>query len=386
MRTHLAPLLAIAFVSAGFAGPQGPSFRHLRVDLQNASDCAAFAVSDDGRTVAGEVGLSPFGIHAFVLPLDAEPSFPSRALGYDSGRFVGLSSSGQYSVGTFGAGSGFQAVRWSAHGLDVLGDLDGGPEYSDAWATSASGEIVVGGSESANGLEAFCWTPSAGMIGLGDLSGGDFNSRAQAISADGAMIVGRAAGTSGTEAFCWSAADGMVGLGDLPGGGYFSDAYALSAASAGMVGLGDLPGGEFLSEATDVSADGATVVGDGSTEYVDEFGDIWTTPRAFIWNEADGLRDLQGLLTEGFGLNLDGWQLQYARGVSADGRIIVGTGLNPLSQMEAWVVQLPEPASVSMLPILLLYLRRMTRVTQRGETASAKPSPTHIRARSGRTV
>jgi hypothetical protein len=46
----------------------------------------------------------------------------------------------------------------------------------------------------------------------------------------------------------------------------------------------------------------------------------------------------------GAGLDLSGWNLHNARGVSADGFTIVGDGINPSGQLEAWVANLsPEP-------------------------------------------
>ncbi len=44
-------------------------------------------------------------------------------------------------------------------------------------------------------------------------------------------------------------------------------------------------------------------------------------------------------------MNLDGWSLFRAYGVSADGRTIVGYGVNAL-QTEAWIATIPEPSSV----------------------------------------
>lgn len=42
------------------------------------------------------------------------------------------------------------------------------------------------------------------------------------------------------------------------------------------------------------------------------------------------------------GLNLTGWRLSSASGISADGTVIVGTGYNPASQQEAWRAVVPE--------------------------------------------
>ena len=63
-----------------------------------------------------------------------------------------------------------------------VGDLPGGVISSQAFAVSADGLVVVGGSSSANGGEAFRWTQAGGMVGLGDLPGGSFSSVAWSVS------------------------------------------------------------------------------------------------------------------------------------------------------------------------------------------------------------
>src|SRR5262249_9420946 len=74
-----------------------------------------------------------------------------------------------------------------------------------------------------------------------------------------------------------------------------------------------------------------------------------TEPRAFIWDAQHGLRDLNVVLPE-MGLNLGNWLLNEARGISANGRVIVGTGTNPSGNTEAWRVDLgplPCPGDVN---------------------------------------
>ena len=51
-----------------------------------------------------------------------------------------------------------------------------------------------------------------------------------------------------------------------------------------------------------------------------------------------------------------GWTLLEASGVSADGRTIVGTGINPDGNREAWMVTLdnvPEPSALVSIGSLL---------------------------------
>jgi len=127
-------------------------------------------------------------------------------------------------------------------------------------------------------------------------------------------VVGMSNSASGEEAFRWT-------------------------SGGGMVGLGDLPGGDFWSEALDVSADGSTVVGWGVSASGQE---------AFIWDQANGMRNLRDVLVSDLGLNLTGWTLDAAYGISDDGQTIVGWGYNPSGNPEAWIATLPEPVTLSL--------------------------------------
>ena len=266
--------------------------------------------------------------------------------------------------------AGQRAFRWSAAtGMTDLGKLAGGTgNFSIALGVSANGLVVVGNSDSTPGTQAFMWTAAGGMVGLGDLPGTTFSSVANGVSADGLVIVGQSRSASGPEAYRWTAAGGMVGLGDLAGSLFSSTAIAASAdgsvivgqarsssgseafrwtAATGMQGLGDLPGGSFSSVANAVSADGLTVVGRSNV--------VPTVPgdAAFIWDQAHGMRNLRNVLISDFGLNLTGWTLSSATGVSADGKQIAGFGTNPSGGSEGWFADLstptaavPEPSSL----------------------------------------
>jgi probable HAF family extracellular repeat protein len=268
---------------------------------------AAFGISDDGETVVGQ-GLSPLG---------------------------------------------FEAFHWTkATGMTALGDLPGGAHNAAAYAVSGNGLVVVGCGASGNGREAFRWSPLDGWTGLGDLAGGGFESAATGVSFDGAVVVGYGTREAGPEAFVWSGGTGMVGLGFLPGG-HVSGARAVSrigqvvvgwsdsengtlafrwTQSEGMLALGDLPGGDVYSTATGVSMDGSTVVGTSSTSEGME---------AFIWEAESGMRRVQDVLMFEYGLALSGWRLTTVQAISADGRTLIGMGINPSGRLESWVAYMP---------------------------------------------
>jgi hypothetical protein len=74
------------------------------------------------------------------------------------------------------------------------------------------------------------------------------------------------------------------------------------------------------------------------------------------------MRNLQRVLEQEYSLttNLSGWVLSVADDISSDGRTIVGTGLNPDGNLEAWLVRLdrplntPEPATSAIVTAVLL--------------------------------
>ena len=83
----------------------------------------------------------------------------------------------------------------------------------------------------------------------------------------------------------------------------------------------DVPGGNFSSGANAVSADGNVIVGSASG--------IGDPDGAFVWTRALGMVSLKQYLGHNGIAGLDGWHLTDARGISGDGRTIVGTGVNP---------------------------------------------------------
>jgi probable HAF family extracellular repeat protein len=305
-----------------------------------ASPARAFAVTPDGLTIAG-FETTPSGVEAFRWTvsggMQALGDLPGGAA---DGAANGISTDGLTLAGGSAGSSGPEAFRWTQAGGAVgLGDLAGGAFASEALDVSADGAVLVGAATSSAGPQAFGWTQAGGMVGLGDLSGGAFASEARGVSANGGVVVGAGSSTAGPQAFRWTLA-GMTALGDLPGGAFASAANDVSPSGSTSVGfgtnasgklavrriepqkwrpLGELPGGLFGSEALALSADGSVVVGTSEGT---------SGPEAFVWTRGTGVRSLQGLLEDGLGLDLTGWErLVAAEDVSDDGRSLVGYGL-----------------------------------------------------------
>lgn len=355
-----ARVAALALLSLAWAGPAAAAAMFTGVgDLAGGTEFSqVFAVSADGSTAVGR-SWSGTGLEA-VLWSSASglQSLGSLTTPYDLA--TGVSDDGTVISG-FAASplGGTEAFRWTAGtGMMGLGGLAGGALDAQALAMSGDGNTIVGHGDSASGQEAFRWTPALGIVGLGDLPGGGFASAAWGASLDGSVIAGWGTSANGIEAYVWTETTGMVPLGDLPGGTFESRALGLSAdgtyvvgsatpgggavseaflwsAVDGMLPLGDLPGGDLNSTAFDVSADGQVVGGQGALT-TNAAGD-----RAVVW--VDGVPfDVKSLLEAEYGLDLGDWILKDVRGVSDDGLVWAGIGINPAGATEGWIASVPQ--------------------------------------------
>jgi uncharacterized membrane protein len=185
----------------------------------------------------------------------------------------------------------------------------------------------------------FRWTVAGGTVLL-DQPAGIVGSEANSVSSDGSTVVGRAYDANDVNhPFRWTAAGGFELLGHLPG---FPTDPALSHTS-GAVGA---------------TADGAIVVG------TESFGPGLVNSTAFIWDAAHGMRDLKSALASDYGIDLTGWTLFTANGITPDGTTLVGLGSHPqFGDTVAWRVVLPEPAGAAALVTPCWLLRRRRRRT-----------------------
>jgi probable HAF family extracellular repeat protein len=192
--------------------------------------------------------------------------------------------------------------------MQGLGFLPGA-SVSDAHGVSRDGSVIVGvsgaGFSPTSPREAFRWENGM-MTGLGFLPG-DTGSAASGVSADGSTIIGGSfvVGGIGSNNFRWTQAIGMEYLGPGPGG-----------SNCDAIG---------------VSGDGSVIVG---TCYAATRG------YASIWTEATGVRALEEVLVNDYGLDLTGWMLIVAFSVSPSGDAITGWGINPAGEQEAFLAVL----------------------------------------------
>jgi uncharacterized membrane protein len=310
----------------------------------------AHSASYDGAVIGGAaIGTNgPVWPASWVLSGNGSGGLSSagQVLEVASGQVNAVSADGRFAAGNVLLDSvDHRAYRWNLG--DQTKTLIG---YGVARGMSADGAVVVGhtGREPvveppnpfpvtapANALvqpRAFRWTESDGRTLIGDPSA--LQSSAAGISADGTTIVGAntyedAAGYR--KAFRWTSDGGWQPLGATPSGWSGSEARAVSGDGSVVVGTFTAGFLTFPAPAAD-SMDSALVE---SSVVVDE---------AFIWDADHGLRNLQDVLTTDFGLDLTGWTLTSAVGISWDGTVIVGNGFNPSGYPQAWVATVPEPS------------------------------------------
>ncbi len=359
-------ILCLMVLVYGVGQVQGAVFQglgHLPGGDPIGRGSSALAVSADGSVVVGESINSEQVLEAFIWSREGGMVGLGFLDGHDPSVARGVSSDGTVVVGQ----SGGEAFRWTADdGMVGLGDFSE-PTLDLANGVSADGTVVVGWGQ----MMPFRWKADEGMVNLGSLSDHHNQGYASAASADGLVVVGYSENDARfPEAFCWTADDGMVGLGFLTNeNNPYSIAYDVSddgttvvgksaeasnpigydeaflwTSEDGMVGLGHLPGDNH-SVAHAVSSDGSIVVGSSSNNVSGPY-------KAFIWDESNGIRDLKSVLESDFGLDISGWISVNAFDISDDGLTIVGGGIDPHGESEAWIADLrviPEPSSLLLL-------------------------------------
>jgi probable HAF family extracellular repeat protein len=202
-------------------------------------------------------------------------------------------------------------------------DVPDGAIYSNALGVSEDGVVIVGqvnfSSGSEQWAEAVRWRDGV-MERLGDVARGGSKGAAKDVTPDGSIIIGNGAGATRDQAFRWE--NGVMTL------------------------LGKLRGHSTAAMA--VSADGSTIVGIAYNGGDRSRGHGIAT----IWDPAHGMRELKQVLEQDHGLDLSAFELNWANGISSDGRTIAGQGtvLDPGANREyaereiTWVVTFSKPS------------------------------------------
>jgi len=220
---------------------------------------------------------------------------------------------------------GSRPARWTAargfefESVSLPADITFQPAFTSLRGVSADGSLSILRASDELGVftQSFVLRADGTSTPVGALAD---KAGANGISADGTFVAGTLFGAPGLGAFIWSERTGLVPLGDLPGGTEFAYANAVSI--------------------------NATVVGLGTSDQGVE---------AFVWDPILGMRNLREELV-GLGVDLTGWKLTDATGISFDGLTIVGTGINPSGDFEAWIVTIPEPGTAATIALGLASL------------------------------
>ena len=370
--TRISRLFSFAVVTVGLMPltvAQTASFQALgqMPGVMRGAGTFANAVSSDGSTIVGYAWVCPNGgtncnssgkTEAFRWTLTGKFQLLGD-LGSDVGSMgLAVSANGSVVVGNAPMGTNsFGAFRWTAAKGEIalpvamqfgnavtsdgnmvaggdewwntkgqagkFGPFAGNPDQTQAFgltgtiaAPIAVGAALKGSDNNGVTFHAFSWTPAGGLQDLGLTTG--TQSIATAISADGTVVVGEATDAGGFwRAFRWTATTGIVDLGTL--GGPESAAYALNK-------------------------DGSVIVGTSLTSSTSDSND------AFIWTAAGGMQSLRSLLDANGVHGADNWvQVTSAAGISSNGMVITGFGLNvrstafPFGVWTPFRVVLPTP-------------------------------------------
>jgi probable HAF family extracellular repeat protein len=268
-------------------------------------------INDSGQTVGSSAISITGGISGQLRPIIVPSGGTMTSLGSLGGGYGfanGINNLGQVAgLSTLGDGSTTQAFLYSSGTMTDLGSFAGTSDYSDAYGINNHTQVV--GVSTSNGIaRGFIWQ-SGTMTDLGDLQGGAGATRAYAINSL-SQVVGETtvAGSPVGHAFLWQSGN-MTDLGVVPG---TDSSYALGINDNGFV------------------------VGRSYNA---------TSGVAFIWDGADGIRDLNALLDS----SGTGWTLEGATGINGSGQIC-GYGINPSGRTDAFLLTpVPEPSTLALL-------------------------------------
>lgn len=249
-----------------------------------------------------------------------------------------------------------RAFRWnrSSGVFELIGDFGGG--QSVAYGVSDDGQTICGAATAPDRSRlAFRWRAETGLVNLGSLSAN--SSVAYDVSADGRVVVGICSNTAGGErAFMWTLDAGLHPLAATPAN-IRHGAYGISADGSAIVGYSEwrnsyntlqigptlwtnsssylLTGIDSEGEALKISANGEVVIGwlRGTRGY----------NRPFRWKASEGAINLAPPQWDSQNINIRAHVVD-ARGESVAGIITIIT-----TQMFRWTVQsgfevIPSPA------------------------------------------
>jgi len=318
----VAGLLALGFGTVTPALAQATFVVEDLGTLPGDSSSIAWAINANGDVVGWSNG--PAGTRAFVftsatgmveLPaLAGRPRSVARDIN-DAGVIVGSANAGGTDLG--------HAVMWDALGRTSVQDLGtlGTGSFSEAWGVNNAGQIVGwsytnGGSL---GVHGFLQTQEQGLV---DLTPDSDTGYALDIN-DAGQVTGYKTAFGGYHAFRWQTGT-FTDLGVLPG---FAHSFGWAINASGQV-AGSSVSASGNSERLFRSTVGDTLqnlggVGEHNTAMgINASGQVvghsgQSAPRALLYTDAGGLRNLNALIDSSLG-----WVLLAANDVNDAGQIV----------------------------------------------------------------
>lgn len=246
----------------------------------------AQGVSGDGSAV---VGYGAVATRGFLWTVDGGWHELAPLPGESKSNVYCVSDNGQVAAGSSAPpGINRRAVKWQADG--IMTDLGGNTQNSVSYGVNKDGSVIVGFSEP----YAFRWTSQTGFQNL-PIPVGWATASADDVCGDGSKVIGGASNAdySDSRGFLWTQSGGTRLLPRVQ------------------------PGASLQESATRMSADGTLIGGIFQTNEVGY--------RAAVWHPAFGGMPLGSYLSR-LGVDLDGWELGFLAGISADGTSIAGSG------------------------------------------------------------
>lgn len=268
-----------------------------------------------------------------ILPVTAQiPQIDLEDVSYDGSVIVGTEVDAPV-PGVIN----LQAIRWTRiGGAQRIGDLPGGLNQSQALGVSGDGATVVGVGYGVNGGVGLKWTQTNGIDAVAGQSLMHISADSSIMASVSFRVINGAVSSFPHGIIRAMSADGNVVAGvrtvqGILGEQSYQTAFRWSE-SGGVETLLMPPGALYQpSIVYDVSRNGSVAVG----SFV-----MNERNNAFYWNESIGVAESLEALLQRSGININGWQLQIAFGVSDDGSVIAGVGRNPEGQTEGWIVHM----------------------------------------------
>ena len=301
--------------------------------VEIGSISSTVSVSGDGRTIVGTArGTDRLGYAAIWQSGDQRRTLPppENWTSQDDNVTVGFGVSRDGSVITGLAHlrpTRVEGFRYHADtGTVALGTLTGG--YSRASTVSGDGRVIAGWDDlKGKGTGRGAWFGTVWWEGLQRLLHPYNNiGQVEGLNNVGSILVGRGHPLQFRHAYRLTSWDNHI-----------EDLGAIKRS--GGDGVGNLPEGaediEDTSVALAVSDDGNVVVGTSGYQPPQD---------AFIWTPETKILKLSDYLRSKGTTGHENWRLITATGVSPDGKIVAGTGINnnvPGGRIEGYVVRVP---------------------------------------------